>query len=166
MQPNNNLHSQPAPPPQPTAQPIHDVAPVDAAANDITKTGAVFSDIGVSAEPANPIAGTTAPQSGVIHEQSAADQSLDGVLRQVTSNIKATPPAAPQSQKKKRGFFGGGNKAPKKPHPAAASHGPVVAPVANPIHQAPPKPKKPILAITFAIFAAIGLATAAVMAYK
>lgn len=164
MQPNNNSPVSPSPQQQPPVRPIHDVAaqPVDPAMANLERTGAVFSDLSPANESANPIAGTAAPHSGAIHEQSAAEQSLDGVLKQVTSNIKAVPPAALHPAKKKRGLFGGGKA--KKVHPASASHGPTKSPVINPIHQTPPKPKKPVLPIVLAVIAAIGLGTAAVMA--
>ncbi len=164
MQPNNNSPVSPSPQPQPSVSPIHDVLsqPVDPAMANLERTGAVFSDLSPANEPANPIAGTAAPHSGAIHETSAAEQSLDGVLKQVTSNITAAPPAMVQPAKKKRGLFGGGK--PKKPHPASASHGPTKSAVTNPIHQAPSKPKKPVLPIVFAVLAATGLGAAAVMA--
>lgn len=165
MQPNDNSPN-PISPPSPPVRPIHDVAPhePDSELASLTKTGAVFSDINTSSESSNPIAGTAAPKSGVIHDQNNADPALEGVLQQVTNNIKAAPPTAPQAHKTKHGLFGGGKA--KKQHPAAASHGPAKSPVINPIHQAPPKPKKPVLPIVFAIFAAIGLGAAAVVAFN
>ncbi len=165
MQPNNESPVAPTPQ-QPPVSPIHDVAPpeADSGITDLTKTGAVFSDINASSESSNPIAGTAAPKSGVIHDQSNADPALEGVLQQVTNNIKAAPPASPQAHKTKHGFFGGGKA--KKQHPPTAPHGTTKSPVTNPIHQAPPKPKKPVLPIVIAIFAAIGLGAVAVVVFK
>lgn len=175
MQPNTN-HPLPQEPQATSPSPVQGIAPiispaVDSAVSNLTKTGAVFSDInpvvensGAGGESANPIAGTAAPHSGTIHEQAHKDVALDGMLSQVSSNIKAAPSAGPAAiQKKKRGLFGGGKA--KAPHPAAASHGPTRSPVANPIHRAAARPKKPILPIAIAVIAAIGLGLAAIMAF-
>jgi hypothetical protein len=123
----------------------------------------------------NPIAGTAAPMSTVIHEASK-DQSLDGVLREVTSSIKSAPPPANQAhQKKKHGFslFGKKTKNPS-PNQARPQVPPPVThqvqqpqqPAAGP--QAKPKAKSqtPVLAITIACIVAIILIAGTVAIYK
>lgn len=129
MNPNNP--TQPVVPPPAPAQPIQDVVPAP-----------------------NPIAGTAAPQSSIIHEQPANDHALDSVLANVSNNIKTPPPPAPV----KKGFFGGSKK-PKQPP---------TNPLAQPLAPGPTKTKakKPIMPIALAALAGIGLAAAAFLAYK
>lgn len=163
MQPNNNPMPPGTLPVQPAAPPPNGAsasAAVDPGLENLTKTGAVFSDIGNSNEPSNPIAGTAAPQSSVIHDQASIDKSLDGVLQQVTSNIRAVPPTPPRATKKSFGLFS--KPKTQKPHSPIPRHPSPPSPIANPIHHAAIKPKKPIIPITLAITTAVLLCIAAI----
>jgi hypothetical protein len=76
----------------------------------------------------NPIAGTALAQSQATHDGPVDDHALDSVLKDVTSNIKATAPGPSQAKPAKKGFFGFFKKKPKlapplRPHsPHSPTH--------------------------------------------
>lgn len=99
-------------------QPIQDVVPphdpLGNPQNFAQPAGPVDNNSGSSVHrlPHNPIAGTAMAQSQTSQDNPVGDPALDGVLKAVTSNIKAPPPVPVRPVK--RGLLGFLKKKPKK----------------------------------------------------
>lgn len=86
----------------------------------------------------NPIAGTAMAQSQALQDGPVDDHGLDGVLKDVTSNIKATSPALAQQRKPKFSIFGIFKRKPKQPKqlpPPPQSHAAPRPPAPQPVQQ-------------------------------
>lgn len=179
-------------------QPIQDVVPPantlgnpEALAGPVAAPAANHVNNSSAPQPShNPIAGTAMAQSQAMHDSTVDDHALDGVLKDVTSNIKATPTGSDQP-KKKRGLPGIFKRKPKQPKlPPLAPHaqprppapsqvqshsqslpsGPQAAqPGKHPLKSGPVQPKKKgkiTLPIIAAVIVALILVAVALSAFK
>jgi hypothetical protein len=185
MDPNAN--PVPAPP-----QPIQDVLPPHDNLGNPENTPV---PTGESAPSHNPIAGTAMAQAASLHDSQTVDPGLDSVLNDVTSNIKANPPAPVHPKGSKRGIFSIFKSKPKIPKPPKQQpsnlppHSPIHLPPTHPAQPAPvqqpaaapPHPAKPgrqsgptvakktskiTLPIVAAVVVALILVGAAILAFK
>ena len=142
----------------------------------------------------NPIAGTAMPQSQALQDGPVDDHGLDGVLKDVTSNIKAAAPGLAQQKKPRFSIFGVFKRKPKQPklpppprpphavprppapHPAQQSHSQSLPsspqapqPAKNPLKSGPTRNKQkskiPLPAVV-AVIVAIILVVIALSAFK
>lgn len=180
MQPaNQNTADIPVALPPTPAKTITDVAPPGNNLGNPVKFD--ISSIEQTPASSNPIAGTAAPVSGVIHEQPVSDASLDGVLRNVSSTMKAAQPPRPAAKPKKLFGLFSKKSQPNAGHSPLATHQPAGVPAQSaslthapiPTQQSkqpgPTTPKKKanpaLLPVICACLAAIVLVVSAIAAF-
>lgn len=128
-------------------QPIQDVLPPrDTLGNPENLAGPVATPppaqhVNRSSAPIpshNPIAGTALAQSQALHDSVVDDHALDGVLKDVTDNIRANSSAPMRPKSAKRGLFGFLKRNPK-PKLSVSPSSP-----RSPIHLPPTHPTQPV----------------------